>query len=236
MTRHHYLLRCYIMQCSRKLHALYRNLVPLESIRKCSITSQKDSDLRSHQHKDLKSLTELYINSKHINSKSRNLEYDFLITQSHMNVKISQGKFAIVTWETSHAWNITSATIRLDFQVQHTMTAPSTILSPLYMLTLPVFYHANVLHYATVYTTAWKATMGTSRPGSFTSHPSCKYKILLTLTLLHKFFQCTLLILYHHAHVCVCKLTSMRLSCPFHILNQEIVMRFGKKELLLVVN
>jgi hypothetical protein len=163
----------------------------------------KDSDLHSHQHKDHKSLTELCTNSKHINSKSRGLEYDFVINQSLMNVNISQGKFDFVTWKTSHVWDITSATIRLDLQVQH-MTAPSTILSPIYMLTVPVYHHATVLHYATMYNTVWMAPLGTSRLHSFISHPSCKYNILLTQTLLHKFFQCILLIMYHHERVCVC--------------------------------
>jgi hypothetical protein len=164
----------------------------------------KDSDLHSHQHKDLISLTELCIKSKHINSKSRGLEYDFVINQSLMNINISQGIFDFVTWETSHAWDIISATITLDLQVQHMMTAPSTILSPLYMLTVTIYHHATVLHYATMYTTVRMTPQGTSRPRSFISHPSCKYNILLTQTLPHKFFQCTLIFVYHHAHVWVC--------------------------------
>jgi hypothetical protein len=123
------------------------------------------------------------------------LEYDFVINKNLMNVNISQGKFDFVTWKISHVWGTTSATIRLDLQVQHMMTAPSTILSPLYVLTVPVYHHATVLHYATMYTTEWMSPLGTSRPRSFISHPSCKYNILLTQTLPHKFFQCTLLIM-----------------------------------------
>jgi len=155
-----------------------------------------------------------------------------------MNVNISQGKFDFVTWKTSHVWDITSATIMLDFQVQHMMIAPDTILSPLYMLTLPIYHHATVLHYAKVYTTVWMRPLGTSGPGSFTKHPSCKYNILPTQILPHKLFLCSLLIVYHHVHVCVCvcRNTHMHLYCPLHILNQKTVMRFGKKELLLVVN
>jgi hypothetical protein len=153
----------------------------------------KDGDLHSHQHKDLKSHTECCINSKQV----------FVINQSLMNVNISQGKFAFVTWKTSHVCNIMSATIKLDLQVQHMMPAPSIILSSLCLLTMPIYHHATVLHYATVYTTPWMAPLGTSRHGSFIPHPSCKYKVLLTQTLLHNFFQYTLLILYH-ARVCVC--------------------------------
>ena len=43
----------------------------------------KGSDPHSHQHKDLKSLTEFCINSKHINSKSRGLEYDFVLVSGY---------------------------------------------------------------------------------------------------------------------------------------------------------
>ena len=100
----------------------------------------------------------------------------------------------------------------LDLQVQHMITAPSTILSPLNMLT--VYHHATVLHYAMVYTTTWMAHLGTSRPRSFILHPSCKYNILLTQAFPYKFFQCTLLIVYHHAHaqecVCVCVCVCVR--------------------------
>jgi hypothetical protein len=133
----------------------------------------------------------------------------------------------------------------LDLQVQHMMTAPSNILSSFQMLTMPVYHHVAVLHYATVYTTVWTAPLGTSRHGSFITHPSCKYKALLKQTLLRSFFQYTLLILYH-ARVCVCvrgvcvvcvcmrvcTCTCMHLFCPL----KKIFMMFGKKELLLVVN